>query len=221
VGDVIKRKRKIMNDEAYERGYVAALYWVIGLRDNHYNYATDKIATSKDEIRSKIHEMTGQWVEKVGMDLEDVEPKNEYTPDHISPPGDTIKDLLEERNIPEIKLGFALLMSRLDLNDLLDGETVITNDIAQKLEEFFVGPKAEFWLKRDGIYQAIKRAAKGGAYEVDEHMDSLVGSDDMTGVECEDCGGGDYQETGQLDDKDGVLHCTSCRKEVNRWRNYG
>jgi hypothetical protein len=43
---------------------------------------------------------------------------------------------------------------------------------------------------------------------------------DMTGETCEKCKKGKYQETSQNDDMDGVLHCTKCNKQVDRWRSY-
>ena len=39
---------------------------------------------------------------------------------------------------------------------------------------------------------------------------------DMTGKKCTSCKKGTYQETSQMDDMDGVLHCTKCNKEVKR-----
>jgi hypothetical protein len=39
---------------------------------------------------------------------------------------------------------------------------------------------------------------------------------DMTGKPCTACKKGTYQETGQHDDMDGVLHCNKCRKEIKR-----
>jgi hypothetical protein len=39
---------------------------------------------------------------------------------------------------------------------------------------------------------------------------------DMKGKKCTACKKGTYQETGQHDDMDGVLHCDKCRKQVKR-----
>lgn len=40
---------------------------------------------------------------------------------------------------------------------------------------------------------------------------------DMTGEICLECKSGVYNETYQMDDIDGVLHCTACGHQVNRW----
>jgi hypothetical protein len=42
---------------------------------------------------------------------------------------------------------------------------------------------------------------------------------DLTGKKCTDCKKGTYQETSIHDDMDGVLHCTSCRKRVDRYQS--
>lgn len=44
---------------------------------------------------------------------------------------------------------------------------------------------------------------------------------DMTGQICQQCKQGTYQETSQMDDMDGVLHCNKCRAEVPRWQQLG
>ena len=40
---------------------------------------------------------------------------------------------------------------------------------------------------------------------------------DQTGKKCSNCNKGKYQETSNMDDVHGVLHCENCRKEVPRW----
>ena len=42
--------------------------------------------------------------------------------------------------------------------------------------------------------------------------------EDMTGCKCTKCKKGTYQETSQMDDTDGVLHCTNCGMKVQRWQ---
>lgn len=39
---------------------------------------------------------------------------------------------------------------------------------------------------------------------------------DLMGASCKSCGTGKYKETSQMDDMDGVLHCTSCGEKVDR-----
>jgi hypothetical protein len=42
---------------------------------------------------------------------------------------------------------------------------------------------------------------------------------DMTGKKCTKCNKGKYHETSHMDDMDGVLHCTKCNHQVDRWKN--
>lgn len=42
---------------------------------------------------------------------------------------------------------------------------------------------------------------------------------DMTGCKCTKCSKGTYQETSQMDNTDGVLHCTNCGTKVARYSN--
>ena len=40
---------------------------------------------------------------------------------------------------------------------------------------------------------------------------------DQTGETCDKCGNGEYREASVMDDISGILHCTNCRFQVNRW----
>jgi predicted nucleic-acid-binding Zn-ribbon protein len=40
---------------------------------------------------------------------------------------------------------------------------------------------------------------------------------DMKGKKCEKCKKGKYEETSQLDDLKGVLHCIKCGHEIDRY----
>lgn len=40
---------------------------------------------------------------------------------------------------------------------------------------------------------------------------------DRTGKKCTKCKKGKYHETTQMDDMDGVLHCTNCNHRIDRW----
>jgi len=40
---------------------------------------------------------------------------------------------------------------------------------------------------------------------------------DMMGKKCKTCGKGVYKETSHMDDMKGVLHCSKCGAEINRY----
>lgn len=69
-----------------------------------------------------------------------------------SPPGDTIKDIMEERGISRIKLG-KLLNIRADLLlKLLNGTFLIDSDMACRLSDI-LGSTPEFWRERERLYR--------------------------------------------------------------------
>ena len=75
-----------------------------------------------------------------------------FTPDWVSPPGDTIADILEERNLTVEQLTEALGYSSEFVTLLIKGEVSINEEIAIKLEQV-IGFTADFWLRREAQYQ--------------------------------------------------------------------
>lgn len=76
-----------------------------------------------------------------------------FTPDWISPPGDTIADLLEERDWTQANLAKRLGYSRKHVSQLINGEATLGEDAALKLEKV-LGGSASFWLQREAQYRA-------------------------------------------------------------------
>jgi HTH-type transcriptional regulator/antitoxin HigA len=77
---------------------------------------------------------------------------NPFTPDWVSPPGDTLADLLEERDWTQAELAQRTGFTRKHINDLLKGRAGITAETAERLELVFEAP-ASFWLEREAQYQ--------------------------------------------------------------------
>ena len=73
-------------------------------------------------------------------------------PDWASPPGDTIVDLMEERDWSQAELARRLGFSTGYLNQLINGSVSITNDTALRLERV-LGATANFWLNREANYR--------------------------------------------------------------------
>lgn len=83
--------------------------------------------------------------------------ENEFLPDWVSAPGDTISDVLADRGFGSAHLVKALDMKYTDVVNLLRGNISITMDIAEKLEAFLKVPKG-FWIERDRLYRSeLKR----------------------------------------------------------------
>jgi plasmid maintenance system antidote protein VapI len=78
--------------------------------------------------------------------------KKAFNPDWVSPPGDTIADILEERSYSQLefaqRMGHTLKLA----NKLLKSRVPISNETAQKLE-LVLGATADFWMARDTQYR--------------------------------------------------------------------
>lgn len=76
-----------------------------------------------------------------------------FTPDWVSPPGDTIADLLDERGWTQVEFAERTGFTRKHVNDLVKGRASITGDAASRLSTT-LGAPVEFWLTREAQYQA-------------------------------------------------------------------
>lgn len=88
-----------------------------------------------------------------------------FSPDWVSPPGDTIRDLMAERNWSQVELAHCLGFSLKHLNQLVKGKAPITKDTALRLERA-LGSTANFWLNRETKYR--ERLARLQAKNVDK-----------------------------------------------------
>ncbi|MCY3689901.1 MAG: transcriptional regulator [Gammaproteobacteria bacterium] len=77
---------------------------------------------------------------------------NAFEPDWLSPPGDTVSDLLEERNWTQAELASRLETSELFVSQLVLGEVSLTEKIAAQLNRI-LGGSAKFWLNREEEYR--------------------------------------------------------------------
>lgn len=75
-----------------------------------------------------------------------------FQPDWVSPPGDTISDLLDERDWTQEDLAQRLGLSTKHLSQLINGKVVLTEETAFRLERV-LGSTAKFWLNREAKYR--------------------------------------------------------------------
>jgi HTH-type transcriptional regulator/antitoxin HigA len=80
--------------------------------------------------------------------------KNDFNPDWVSPPGDTIRDLQECKGVSDQALALALQLDEPALQDLLDGRLPIDSALAERLASAVGGTK-DFWLRREGNYRSL------------------------------------------------------------------
>ncbi len=78
----------------------------------------------------------------------------DYLPDWISPPGETVLDILEERGWSQADLAERTGYTRKHINLLIKGSASITEEAALKLERV-LGSTAGFWLNREAQYREL------------------------------------------------------------------
>jgi HTH-type transcriptional regulator / antitoxin HigA len=71
-----------------------------------------------------------------------------YAPQEVSPPGDTLRDLLEERNLSQAELSRRMGRPPAAINEIVSGKKEITEETALELERVLQVP-AQFWLARE------------------------------------------------------------------------
>lgn len=76
-----------------------------------------------------------------------------FDPDWVSPPGDTIADILKEKNWSEADLAKWLSWSLPDVKRLIQGSIPLDDATAKSLWLLF-GPSENFWKKREAHYQS-------------------------------------------------------------------
>jgi HTH-type transcriptional regulator / antitoxin HigA len=92
---------------------------------------------------------------------------NDFAPDWIVTPGDTISDLLQERGWTKAELALRTGFTAKHINQLLKGAASITQDTALKLEKV-LGSTARFWLGLETQYrEQLARTADIDALQTD------------------------------------------------------
>ena len=93
--------------------------------------------------------------------------KNEYRPSEVSPPGATLREILEERSISQAELAARTGRPKKSINEIIKGKAAITNQTALELE-LALGISAEFWNRREQHYREhLARQAERSRRESD------------------------------------------------------
>ncbi|MGO8896801.1 MAG: ImmA/IrrE family metallo-endopeptidase [Isosphaeraceae bacterium] len=80
-----------------------------------------------------------------------------FTPDWVSPPGDTIAAILAIRGITERDFALSISRSLSEVEALIRGRAPITSEVARKLAAV-LGSTADFWSRREASYrQGLER----------------------------------------------------------------
>lgn len=96
-----------------------------------------------------------------------------FTPDYISPPGETLEDVLDERGMTQAELADRTGLSRKTVNEIIKGKAPITSDTALHLERV-LGVPARFWNAREHQYrEALARQEE--TEKLTQHSDWVNG----------------------------------------------
>ena len=82
----------------------------------------------------------------------------------LPPPGDTILDILEEKNWTQSEFADCAGYTTKHVSQLVRGKAAITEDTALRLERV-LGSSAEFWLSREAKYREAMACAGENEHE--------------------------------------------------------
>lgn len=78
--------------------------------------------------------------------------QNQYVPDFVTPPGETLLETIEALGISQAELAERTGRPRKTINEIIKGITAITPETALQLE-YVTGVPANFWSNRERIYR--------------------------------------------------------------------
>jgi len=91
--------------------------------------------------------------------------RNQYNPDLVSSPGDTLDEVLESRGMSQAELAFRTGRPKKTINEIIKGKTAITAETAIQFERVLKIPAA-FWIAREQNYrEALARIKETAALE--------------------------------------------------------
>ncbi|NBC15766.1 MAG: helix-turn-helix domain-containing protein [Bacteroidetes bacterium] len=101
--------------------------------------------------------------------------QNEYAPATVTPPGGTLRDLLDEQGMSQAELAERMGRSTKFISNLVNGKAPLSQDVALELERV-LGVPARFWNRREQQYresmarQAERNRLKGFVGWMQRHI---------------------------------------------------
>ncbi|MBP9892999.1 MAG: helix-turn-helix domain-containing protein [Planctomycetes bacterium] len=96
---------------------------------------------------------------------------NQYEPDTVSPPGETLLETLEMHGLSQAELAVRTGRPKQAINEIINGKKEITAETALQLENV-LGVPAHFWLAREQNFrESLARQAE--AERLEEHTELL------------------------------------------------
>src|SRR3954470_11203917 len=93
--------------------------------------------------------------------------KNQYSPSEVSPPGETLLEVLEERGLTQADLAERTGRPKKTINEIAKGKAAITPETALQLERV-LGVPASYWNSLEQNYRAAL-ARKEERQRLSEH----------------------------------------------------
>lgn len=78
--------------------------------------------------------------------------QNQYTPDYVSPPGETLLETIEEQGLSQAELAERMGRPKKTVNEIIQGKASITPKTALQLERV-LGVPSSFWINREQQYR--------------------------------------------------------------------
>lgn len=75
-----------------------------------------------------------------------------YKPDKVSPPGETLREMLKIQKISQASLARQIKRPLKTINEIVKGKSALTPETAIQLEKA-LGVSAEFWVMREAAYR--------------------------------------------------------------------
>jgi HTH-type transcriptional regulator / antitoxin HigA len=91
--------------------------------------------------------------------------RNEYIPDYVSPPGETLEEVLETRGMSQAELAERTGRPKKTINEIVKGKAGITAETALQFE-LVLGISASFWMNREQQYrESVARRRENEAFQ--------------------------------------------------------
>ena len=81
---------------------------------------------------------------------------DEYRPNKIFPPGETLEELLSDHGMTRGELAWRMDENLSFVNRLISGHIALSPSVAAHLESIFINPKACFWISLEESYREHK-----------------------------------------------------------------
>jgi len=78
--------------------------------------------------------------------------QNQYSPDHVSPPGETLLEFIEELGMSQAELARRMGWLKKTVSEIIQGKAAITPKTALQFERV-LGTPASFWNTREQQYR--------------------------------------------------------------------